>query len=665
MNSDKDTDKILSANTFPVVGIGASAGGLEAFKKLVAAIPVNSGMAYVLVQHLDSSHASTLPALLQKVTAIPVLEIADEMPVQPNHIYIIPSNKMLVANDGVLQLTPRPEKNKKELNLPIDLFFASLAEVHQSDAIGVVLSGTASDGTAGLRAIKDHGGITFAQDEASAAYDGMPQSAVQAGVVDFILPPEAIPQKLVDIMQQLSRTNDDLENAPLEEEDIFKQILFLLRIRKGTDFTYYKRATIRRRILRRMAVNKSASSDSYLRYLKFSKEEQDKLYLDLLIPVTSFFRDNTVFDHLCTSVFPNIVKNKREDEHIRIWVAGCSTGQEAYSIAMCLKEFIGNGGQKAQVFATDISEPAIAKARSGFYVKSELAGVSANRLAEFFTKTDDGFCINKEIRDMCVFAVHNFLKDPPFGKIDFISCRNVLIYMEQYLQKKALATFHYAINPKGFLLLGKSETGSSLPLLFASMDKKDKLFIRKDGPGRYMHVASPRVEQRISDLNANSMIENLQPDFQKVANEIILNKYTPAGVVVNETMDIVYFRGVTDDYLVQAPGKPTHNVLKMAKDGLAFEIRTLLQKSKKEKVTVVKDNIPILVNGAERTITIESIPLNDVAEPFYLLRNALFKAAGYAVDAVFRLNTSRKGIIALRVSGKGTAAEQGGHAQHH
>ena len=619
MSADQDTHRALSSNKFPVVGIGASAGGLEAFKKLVAAIPEKSGMAYVLVQHLDPTHPSILPALLQKVSAIPVLEISDEIKVQPDHIYIIPSNKMLVANDGILQLSPRPGKNTKELNLPIDLFFTSLAEVHQAHAIGVVLSGTASDGTAGLRAIKDHGGITFAQDEASAAYEGMPQSAAQAGVVDFILPPEEIPRKLAAIMQQLNRRDDDLENAPQEEEEIFKQILFLLRLRKGTDFTYYKRPTIRRRILRRMAINKSESPGTYLQYLKSSKVEQDALYLDLLIPVTAFFRDHAIFEHLCESVFPNIVKNKREEEPVRVWVAGCSTGQEAYSIAMCLKEFTGNSHQKAQVFATDISEPAITTARSGMYTKSEIAGVSATRLAEFFTKTDEGFLINKEIRDMCVFVVHNFLKDPPFGKIDFVSCRNVLIYMEPYLQKKALTTFHYAINPKGFLLLGKSETSSGTPLLFSTADKRGKLFIRKDGPGRYMHVASPRIEQSMSDVNTNFKMGDLQPDFQKTADDLLLSKYSPTGVVVNEAMDIVYFRGSTDDYLVQSPGKPTHNVLKMAKAGLAFEIRTVLQKSKKERTAIIKDNIPVQVNGAARIITLEAVPLRDVTDAYYLL----------------------------------------------
>jgi two-component system CheB/CheR fusion protein len=616
---NKEKSKILSTNVFPVVGIGASAGGLEAFKKLLKAIPENSGMAYVLVQHLDPSHESLLPDLLQKITTIPVLEITDDIKVQPDHIYIIPSNKMLLANDGILQLSPRPEKGKNQRNLPIDLFFNSLAEVHQSYAIGVVLSGTATDGTLGLKAIKEQGGLTFAQDEASAAYYGMPHSAMMAGVVDFILPPEKIPGKLVELTNSIYKIGEENHTIPERDEAAFKQILSLLNIRKGTDFTYYKQTTIRRRILRRIALNKNNDPASYLTWLRENKGEQDALYQDLLIPVTSFFRDPKVFNNLGESVFPNIIKNKTPGESIRVWVAGCSTGEEAYSIAMCLKEFLGGKNEKVQIFATDISEPAIAKARAGIYSKNEVEGATTHRLQAFFTKTHGGYQVNKQVRDMCVFAVHNFLKDPPFGKIDFVSCRNVLIYMEPYLQKKALTTFHYALNPKGFLLLGKSETSSSVPELFAAAGKSDKLFIRKDVPGRFMPVTSQRSEQNWSGLNANAKSENKHTDFQKTADDIMLRKYTPAGVVVNEAMDIVHFRGSTAIYLEQVPGKPSHNLLKMAKEGLPFELRNIIHKAKKENVHVSKENIPVKINGEQRLITIEAIPLPDIVEPHYLI----------------------------------------------
>lgn len=615
----KTAKPIKSANLFPVVGIGASAGGLDAFKRLLKAIPENSGMAYVLVQHLDPTHESLLPELLQKVTSIPVLEIADDIKVKPDHIYVIPSNKMMVASDGVLLVAPRPAKSKNERNLPIDLFFTSLAQVHEAHAIGVVLSGIASDGTLGLKAIKDHGGITFAQDEVSAAYEGMPHSAVMAGVVDFILPPEEIPQKILEISKSINGDGSGEQNQPLENEELFKHIISLLRIRKGTDFTYYKQTTIRRRILRRMALNKNEEPAAYLDYLRGNKSEQDILFQDMLIPVTSFFRDPKSFDNLCQTVFPLLVKNKIPGEPIRAWVAGCSTGEEAYSVAMCFKEFLVHNEGKVQIFATDISEPAITKARSGIYSKNDIEGLTPQRLREFFTKTNDSYQLNRQIRDMCVFAVHNFLKDPPFGKMDFISCRNVLIYMEPYLQKKALSTFHYSLNPKGFLLIGKSETTGGVPDLFVPAAKNDKLFSRKDVPGKFIQIASQRSEQSLSQIEASPTSKTIRADFQKTADDIMLSKYTPAGVVVNEEMDIVHFRGSTGSYLEQSPGKPSHNLLQMAKNGLAFELLNIIHKAKKEKVTVIKENIPLEINGNLRNISIEAIPLPDTIEPYYLI----------------------------------------------
>ncbi|GAB2556891.1 chemotaxis protein CheB [Spirosoma areae] len=611
----KVAGKILSKNLFPVVGIGASAGGLEAFKKLIKAIPPNSGMAYVLVQHLSPTHESQLPELLQKFAPIPVLEISDDIEVKPDHIYILPSNKMLVANDGVLELSPRTTK-KNELHLPIDLFFTSLAEIHQSQAIGVVLSGTGSDGTKGLKAIKEYGGITFAQDEASAGHAGMPQSAAQAGVVDFVLPPEEIPQKVLAVISLINGDDSDESTAPPSDNEVFRQLLSLLRVRKGTDFTYYKQTTIRRRILRRMAINKKETPADYLRYLEENKAEQDVLYQDLLIPVTQFFRDHPVFDNLCESVFPHIVR-KTTDDPIRIWVAGCSTGEEAYSIAMCFTEYLGDRQERVQLFATDLSEPAIAKARTGIYTKAEVEGVSPKRMLEFFTKINGSYQINKSVRDMCVFAAHNFLKDPPFGKMNFISCRNVLIYMESYLQKKALTTFHYALKPTGYLLLGKSETISPVPDLFALAVKNDKLFTRKDAPARFMPTAGRPNEGTLSHPKAKNEVTHT--DFQKTADDLILSRYTPAGVVVNEAMDIVHFRGNTSNYLEQAPGKPTHNLLLLAKNGLAFELRNMLHKAKKDKAPAIKENIPLQVNGSLRTISIEAIPLPNTVELHYLI----------------------------------------------
>ena len=632
---EPDNPVILSANQFPVVGIGASAGGLEAFKKFIKAIPEHSGMAFVLVQHLDPNHDSVLTELLQKVTEIPVCEITDHIKVLRDHIYIIPSNKILVANDGILKLSPRPEKSKKELNLPIDIFFTSLAEIHRDHAIGVVLSGTASDGTLGLKAIKLNGGITFAQDEASAAYDGMPKSASQAGVVDFVLPPEEMPAKILEIKNKAILTDEELNEMVPQEENIFRRILSLLLVRKGTDFTYYKQTTIRRRILRRMAINKTEQTAEYLKYLKENVKEQDALYQDLLIPVTSFFRDHTVFDHLCKNVFPHILKNKNRDDPMRVWVVGCSTGEEAYSMAICLLEFLDDKKEKIQIFATDISEPAILKARSGIYTNADVTGVSAERLEKFFIKRADGYRISKDVRDLCVFAAHNFLKDPPFGKIDFVSCRNVLIYMEPYLQKKALTTFHYALNPGSLLLLGKSETGNSVPLLFEFTDKQDKIFTRKDAPGKFIHSATIRKEASLKDDRFPTKSEAMQIDFQQTADDLLLSRYTPASVVVNDAMDIVHFRGNTALYLEQAPGKPTHNLLKMARTGLAFELRNVIQKARKLKAGVISENIPVQIGGVQQIVSIEAVPLPEQIDPYYLVifREVLQSIRGVMADA--------------------------------
>lgn len=604
-------------NLFHIVGIGASAGGLEAFSNFIKAIPANTGMAYVIVQHLDPNHESLLTELLQKVSSISVTEVSDNIKIEPDHIYVIPSNKIMVISEGSLQLTPRPKPNRKDRNLPVDIFFTSLAIEYQSYAIGVVLSGTGSDGTLGLKAIKDNGGITFAQDEKSSAYQNMPLSAIEAGVVDFVLPPDKIPPKILELTQQMDEGKKDLSQ---QDEEAFKQIILLIHIRKVTDFTYYKQTTIRRRIFRRMAINNSPTPTIYLKYLNENQQEQDLLYQDLLIPVTEFFRDSIVFDNLDETVFKPILANKSTTEPIRIWIAACSTGQEAYSIAICLKEFLGNKHQKVQIFATDISEPAVEKARSGIYSKSEIESISQQLLKDYFTKTNGMYQVNKQIRDMCIFAVHNFLKDPPFRKVDFISCRNVLIYMEPYLQKKALTTFHYSLNPKGLLLLGKTETTSSVSELFAASVKSNKLFLRKDMPSRFTPVNNP-----VGSRNFNEVISKKEPvttDFQKAADDIILRNHTPAGVIINDALEIVHFRGITNPYLEQAPGKPNHHLLKMARQGLGFELRNILHKVRKEKQSIIKENIPFQINGYPHTISIEASPLPNTVEPYYLI---LFK----------------------------------------
>lgn len=617
-NNDKNKER--SDNLFPVVGVGASAGGLEAFKRLIRAIPDNAGVAYILVQHLEPSHDSMLVEILQKITSIPVQEITNNVRVEPNRVYVIPSNKLLTANDGRLELNPRAPKGEK--NMPIDVFFTSLSEVHQSQAIGVVLSGTGTDGTHGLKAIKEHGGFTFAQEPQSIAFPGMPQSAIEAEVVDFILTPEEIPLQLARISEIFRNGLEvDKEEGKSIREEAFRQIIALLRLRKGNDFTYYKQTTIRRRIVRRMGLSKIENITDYLTYFRENSAEQDLLYQDLLIPVTGFFRDPKAFAALNESVFPNIVKDKEEADPLRIWIAGCSTGEEPYSIAICLSEYLGDKivDFKVQIFATDISERSIAKARTGIYAKKEMGGLSAQQVVKYFTKVNGGYHVNKAIRDMCVFACHNFLKDPPFAKMSLISCRNVLIYMETFLQKRALTTFHYALNQHGYLLLGNSETTAPAAELFATYGRSEKIYTRKSVPGKFLHLASGKTE--ISPKNNGNTVkkEPGRDEFQRSADEVILAKFSPSGVVINDEMDIVQFRGGVGAWLEPSPGKASLNVLKLVKPGLAFELRNALHKVKVDNIPVVKKDISVAAAGKQQLVTIEVIPLLNTIERYYLV----------------------------------------------
>ncbi len=619
----------LPSIPFPVVGVGASAGGLEAFKRLIRAIPETSGMAFILVQHLEPNHESLLTEILQKSTSIPVGEVTHNVHIVPNHIYIIPANKLLTASEGRLQLSSRFPSNER--NMPIDLFFTSLAEVYQSRAIGVVLSGTAMDGTQGLKAIRDHGGTTFAQEQGSAAFRGMPQSAIDAGVVDFVLAPEDIPMQVAKLTEGFEKPFEiDAGAQQAGAEDAYRQVLTLLRLRKGTDFTYYKQTTIRRRITRRMALTKKTTLVAYLDFLRENPAEQDLLYQDLLIPVTGFFRDPAAYEIVSGSLLPILFKEKDAENPLRIWIAGCSTGQETYSMAICLHEYLGDGmdDHKMQIFATDVSEKAIATARKGVYSKNEITGLSPERLEKYFEKVDGSFRVAKFIRDRCVFASHNFLKSPPFARMDFISCRNVLIYMEPFLQKRALSTFHYALRENGYLLLGRSETTAPAQDLFLPFDRKEKVYIRKTVPAKFLPVAASRPENGAGTPEIPVRKEPGRDDFQRSADNMLLSRFSPSGVVVNQQLEIVQFRGPTSIWMEPGPGKPSLNVLKMTRDGLTFELRNALHKARTENKAQVRADIPLSSGEEQQRVTIEVIPLANTVEPYFLI---LFRTTGSAL----------------------------------
>jgi two-component system CheB/CheR fusion protein len=607
---------------FPVVGIGASAGGLEAIKSLLKALPAKSGMAYVFVQHLSPEHESNLPEILEKIAPFPVQQITDNLHLEQDHLYIIPENKVVTATDGALKLSPLDGKNKK--GNTIDLFFSSLGVVHQSYAIGVILSGALNDGTLGLQVIKSYGGLTFAQDGDSATFDSMPASAVKAGVVDFVLPPEKIADRLIAINHPF-HTDYSPEKAsstmPQQDTEIFKQILTVLRVRRGVDFTYYKQSTLKRRIIRRMALNKIEKPVDYLSHLRENKGEQDALYNDMLISVTNFFRDPQSYEFLCSTIFPALLNKKTSNEALRIWVAGCATGEEAYSMAMCLQEQLGDKAAaiKIQIFATDISEMAIAKARTGIYNPTELAGVSSSRVQQFFTKQDGSYQVSKVIRDMCVFAHHNLLKDPPFSKIDLVSCRNVLIYLEPVLQKRALTTFHYSLNENGYLMLGKSESIGNNTDIFTTYKNTDKIYQRKGPLGRFTTVTSHDTEQSFRELDKNIQKGSSDKDVFKIADEAMLTNFMPAAVLINDKFDIIQFRSLTETWLVPPTGKPSFNVIKMAREGLAFELRNLLHLAKKTKLPVRKFGVFFKVNDQQQFVNIQAMQLPKNSEDHYLV----------------------------------------------
>src|SRR5438552_18081613 len=599
---------------FPIVGVGASAGGLEAFTQLLRALGPGTGMAYVLVQHLDPSHESALTELLAKATEMPVRQVTDATPVEPNHVYVIPPNVDMIISQGILRLTARTET--RGYHMPIDRFLRSLAEDQGSNAIGVILSGTASDGTLGLAATKAEGGITFAQDEKSAKFDGMPQSAIAAGCVDFVLPPEAIGRKLERIRAHpylapasSSRTPELVPDGDPQLMNIFH----LLRMANEVDFSDYKPATVKRRILRRMALHQIGTSKDYVQFLRHHPAEVEALHEDLLIKVTSFFRDPAAFEALKAEVFPGILKHRSPEEPIRVWVPGCSTGEETYSQAIALLEFLGHRSADIpiQLFGTDLSQESIGKARAGIYPESIVADVSPERLRRFFAKVEVGYRIHKTIRDMCVFARQNFLRDPPFSRIDVISCRNVLIYLGPVLQKRIMPIFHYALKPRGFLMLGGAEgiigTGSDL---FELMDRKHKIYCRKSTPsGLHFDFAASQYPTHLASDKQTQKREGVVQllDLRKEADRILLTKYAPVAVVINDDMEVLESRGHVGLYLELASGRASFNVLKMAREGLLFDLQAAINKAKTEKegVPVRKENVPVERDGELKDVNLE------------------------------------------------------------
>jgi two-component system CheB/CheR fusion protein len=610
------TEPKKNAPPFPVVGIGASAGGLEAFTTLLKALPDHPGMAFVLVPHLDPTHESAMTELLSRATSMKVLQVKDGIQLKTNHVYVIPPGQDMTISDGVLRLA----KRESGLHMPIDIFFRSLAAELASNAIGVILSGTASDGTLGVTAIKGAGGITFAQDSRSAKYDGMPNSAIASGCIDLVLSPDRIAEEVARIGHHPYVTNPQLEQSEGSAPD--RQVLMARIFRSlkqvcKVDFSDYKPGTIRRRVLRRMALRHMDDLEEYSKYLQENRNEVEALYRDILINVTSFFRDPAAFEALQERVYPEILKDRAPAETIRIWVPGCSTGEEAYSHAISLLEYVTRvrAEVSVQIFGTDLSVSAIQSARSGIYRESIRSDVSPERLKRFFNKVDGGFQISKAVRDMCVFANQNVFSDPPFSHLDIVSCRNVLIYLSQVLQKRVMPIFHHALRPNGFLMVGNTEglvgTGADL---FDLAHRRCKIYRKRAVPTPIIFGMQPEhfngrlalPEMETSSIRQDTM--RTPVDLQREADRLLLMRYVPAAVLVSPDLEVLQTRGQASRYLELPSGKVSLSLLKMIKPGLLFDVQSAINEAKSAGTRIRKENLQLESDGVFSNLALEVIP---------------------------------------------------------
>lgn len=607
---------------FPIVGIGASAGGLDAFRSLLHHLPTRTGMAFVLIQHLDPAHPSLLVDLLVAATRMPVREVVDGEPVEPDHVYVIPPNCSLGLHHRRLLVMARQED--RGLHLPVDGFLQTLADDLGPKAIGVVLSGTGSDGTHGLKAIKAAGGMTFAQDRQSAEHYGMPGSAIAAGCVDLVMAPQEMASELARIarhpyLRQPLRKIADLPGG--NEEDLGK-IFMMLRTHTGNDFSFYKRDTILRRIKRRMAVHRTDRLAEYVRHLQSQPEEVGRLFDDLLISVTGFFREPEAYEALREKVFPVIFAEPHDEHPVRVWVPGCATGEEAYSIAIAMIDYLGGRatGTRIQIFGTDIDAKAIEIARTGLFAEPLVAHLEPEQLRRFFVKVAGGYEVAKQVRDLCIFAVQNLVKDPPFSRLDLVSCRNLMIYLGPPLQTQALQIFHFALAPNRFLMLGSSESIGARADLFALLDHKSKIYTKKSNVPR-LDPAGPALMPRPfqapgDDPVATAAPGRLEPiDLAEATDRMILKHYGPPGVVVSGDLDILLFRGETGRYLDPIPGAATLNLLKLARRELAVELRAAIREARASGAPVGKSRVWYRRNGTDAWVGLRVLPIDDASGP--------------------------------------------------
>jgi len=628
-----------------VVGVGASAGGLEAFSQLLRGLPENPGFALVFVQHMDPHHVSALVTLLASSTTLPVSQPTTDTHLEADHVYVVPPNRVLTVAADKLIVQPRPTDRSQYT--PIDTFFQSLAQEHGPDSIAVILAGTGSDGSQGIQAIDAAGGTILVQEPESAKQDGMPRAAIATGKCDYVLRPQDLAEELV----RLARCRPHGDGQPQRKEPgaafeaaELDRVFALLRAASGVDFGHYKLPTLQRRIQRRIALHKLSGIDKYIRYLEQNPAEINHLYQDILIHVTRFFREPNSFRTLAEEVFPAILAAREAEAPVRIWVPACSTGEEPYSVAMTLMEALDGRSDNVpiQIFATDISETSIEQARSGVYPPAAVEELPPERLKRFFTRLDGQYRINKSIRDVCVFARQDLTRDPPFSKLDLIVCRNVLIYLGQPVQHRLIGVFHYALRPTGYLMLGSAETIGQHLDLFTLSDKKHRLYRKRpvETPAD-MEFAAPyrRANPGRAARETDEALRGTS-GVQGEANRLILNHYSPPGVIVNDDMRIVHFRGQTGRFLEPAPGDASLNLLKMCREGLLHGLRTALQAAKKKDAPVRRDGLRVKANGDFINVAVEVVPLGPSAEGRHYL--IMFRDA-VAAPTPLRIATPKGG----------------------
>jgi two-component system, chemotaxis family, CheB/CheR fusion protein len=609
-----ETDKIVEEEGFPVVAIGASAGGIKAMSELLTGLPADTGMAYVYIQHMDPEHVSALPEIFQRSTKMDVREASHGESLKQDTLYVIPPGKDMTIEKGRFMMSAREKENG--IYMPVDKFFISLSSNHKYGVVGVLLSGASHDGTIGLKSIKQMGGFTFVQD-GSAEFQSMPKAAIAEDAADKVLSAAQIADELRALGTESEIVKYVMQDTLVgiaDNDESLQQVIQMIRKSVNVDFSHYKLTTVKRRIIRRMVLNKSTTLTEYLEILKSNQKELQHLYNDLLINVTCFFRDSDTHEYLKKTILPQIIKNKKPGEPLRIWVPACSSGEEAYSLAITVAELVGTkgGSTPVQIFATDLSEQMIMKARLGVFSRNDVSNLSQKRLAQFFTKVDGSYRVIKQIRDLCVFAPHNIFRDPPFSRIDLISCCNLMIYLDNVLQKKILSIFHYALTANGHLILGKSETIGTSGQLFSQLERKFKVYLKKNDGSRYSEHA-----YKMHELDRQVRPESKRPvinipdhvDLEKAADDVLLSRFVPPCVVVNQDLDILQFKGSTGKYLEPSPGKASLNLVKMAKPGLAFDLRSTIHKAEKTGLPSRKTGLEFKSGKETHRVNLEVIPL--------------------------------------------------------